>query len=67
MVVIISLDNGESYMLDRGLTTENVAKRINETRGEGALISFPNNATPSRAFYVDPDHVVAVKNDGHPY
>ena len=67
MTVIVSLDNGESYMLDRSLTTSGVAEHINAARGGGELIAFQNNATPSRTIYIDPDHVVAIKNDGHPY
>ena len=67
MVVIVTLDTGDSYMLDRGLLTDRVAERINAARGGGELIQFRSNATPSRTFYIDPDHVVAVKNDGHSY
>jgi hypothetical protein len=67
MTVVITLDNGESYMLDRGLIASNVAERINAARGGGELIPFENNATPSRTFYVDPDHVIAIVNDGHAY
>lgn len=67
MTVIVTLDTGESYMLDRSLRTDQVAAKLNEARGAGQLVEFQDNATPSRAFYIDPDHVVAVKNDGHPY
>lgn len=67
MVVVVSMDNGESYMLDRGLSVPKVAEQINAARGTGKLIPFENNATPSRILYIDPDHVVAIKNDGHLY
>lgn len=54
-------------MLDRNLATHEVAKRINDARGTGSLIEFQNNATPSRAVFIDPDHVVAITHDGHNY
>jgi hypothetical protein len=61
------LDTGESYMLDRSLWTDNVAATVNEKRGTGKLIPFQNNATPSRTIFIDPDHVIVVKDDGHNY
>ncbi len=67
MTVVISLDTGESYLLDRQLYVANVADRVNAARGGGELIAFQNNDIPSRVFYVDPDHVVAIKDDGHTY
>lgn len=67
MVVVVTLDTGESYMLDRSLYTDKVAEAINNARGCGELIGFQNNETPSRVFYIDPDHVVAIRNDGHTY
>lgn len=67
MTVIIKLDTGESCHLDRNLSTLSVAQEINDGRGKGKLISFQNNSTPSRIIYIDPDHVVAIENDGYPY
>lgn len=67
MTVIVALDTGDSYRLDRSLRTDQVAAKINEARGSNQLVEFQNDDTPSRAIYIDPDHVVAVKNDGHPY
>jgi hypothetical protein len=67
VTVIITLDTGDSYMLDRRLYTEQVAATINDGRGAGKLIPFQNNATPSRTIYIDPDHVVSIKNDGYSY
>ena len=67
MPVIVTLDTGDSYTLDRSLWTDGVAATINEARGGGKLVPFQNNATPSRTIYIDPDHVVAIKGDGHAY
>ena len=67
MTVVIKLDSGDSYLLDRNLRTDQVAAAINDARGSGKLVEFQNNATPSRAIYIDPDHVVAIQNDGYSY
>lgn len=67
MTVIVTLDTGDSYRLDRNLRTDQVAATINEARGGGKLVEFQNDATPSRAIYIDPDHVVSIKNDGYAY
>jgi hypothetical protein len=65
--VIIKLDTGETYMLDRGLYVSKVAETINEARGKGQLIPFQNNDTPSREIFIDPDHVTSIKHDGYNY
>lgn len=65
MTVIVVLDTGDKYALDRGLWAEKVADEINNKRGTGKLIPFQNNSTPSRTIYIDPDHVVTVKSDGY--
>lgn len=67
MTVVVTLDTGESYMLDRNYYTEQVATMVNDKRGCGVLIPFDNTATPSRKIYIDPDHVTAIKNDGYSY
>ena len=67
MTVIVALDTGEAYRLDRNLRTDQVATAINDARGKGKLVEFQNDATPSRAIYIDPDHVTSVKNDGYAY
>jgi hypothetical protein len=67
MTVVVTLDNGDSHLLDRNLRTDQVAATINEARGGGKLVPFQNNATPSRTIYIDPDHVVTIKNDGYAY
>ena len=67
MVVIVTLDTGEHYRLDRSLRTDEVAATVNGARGGGKLIPFQNDATPSRVIYIDPDEVIAIKNDGHNY
>ncbi len=67
MVVVLVLDTGESYSLDRSLGSLTVAEQVNAARGKGQLIAFQTNHTPSRIIYIDPDHVVAVKSDGHAY
>jgi hypothetical protein len=67
MTVIVTLDTGDSHRLDRNLRTDQVASMINEARGEGKLVPFQNDATPSRTIYIDPDHVISVKNDGYSY
>ena len=38
---------------------------VNGARGQGKLISLPNDATPSRKFSVDPDAVVSITDDGY--
>jgi hypothetical protein len=65
--VIITLDTGQAHGLDRNCRLDRVAETINGARGEGKLVPFQNNATPTRTFYVDPDHVVSITDDGHPY
>lgn len=67
MTVIVTLDTGDSHLLDRNLRTDQVATTINAARGGGKLVPFQNNATPSRTIYIDPDHVVSIKNDGYSY
>lgn len=67
MTVIVTLDTGDSYMLDRDLRTEQVAITINDARGVGKLVPFQDNGTPRRVVYIDPDHVVSIKNDGYAY
>lgn len=67
MTVLIKLDTGDSYLLDRNLRTDQVATAINHARGGGKLVEFQNNATPSRTIHIDPDHVVSIENDGYAY
>lgn len=67
MPVIVTLDTGDSHVLDRRLGTDAVASKINEARGSGKLVPFENNATPSSIFYIDPDHVVSIRSDGSYY
>jgi hypothetical protein len=67
LTVVIKLDSGDSYLLDRNLRTDQVAAAINDARGGGKLVELRSNATPSRAIYIDPDHVVSIENDGYSY
>lgn len=67
MTVVITLSTGEKKLLDRSLSTNKVAEIINEGRGKDELISFQNNATPSRTIWIDPNSVTAIENDGFTY
>jgi hypothetical protein len=67
MAVYLALDTGDQVRLDRSLRIDQVAERINAARGSGELIEFQNDATPSRAVWIDPDHVVSIKNDYYNY
>lgn len=67
MTVVVKLDTGDRYSLDRSVNAGNVAQNINSGRGKGALLPFDDNRTPSRVIYIDPDHVVSVRDDGHLY
>lgn len=66
MTVVIELDTGKSYRLDRGYSIAEVATRVDVNRGKG-LVSFDDNRTPCRTIYIDPDHVVAIQDDGRAY
>jgi hypothetical protein len=67
MPVVLEMSTGEKHMLDRNLMTHDVAKKINDARQVGKLIEFQNNATPSRAIWIDPEQVIAIRHDGHHY
>lgn len=67
MVVIVTLDTGDSYRIDRRWTADRVAAIVKADRGKGTLTAFQDDATPSRVFHIDPDHVVSIKDDGHAY
>lgn len=67
MTVVIKLSTGDSQLLDRNLRTDKVVEVVNEARGKGKLIQFQDNQTPSRAIWIDPDHVIRVSNDGYSY
>jgi hypothetical protein len=67
MPVIIEMDTGQRVKLDRNLMLHNVVKDVNDKRGCGKLIEFPDNNTPSRRIWIDPDHVIAMWEDGHNY
>ena len=67
MTVVITLSTGEKKLLDRNLTTDQVVEAVNGGRGQGKLIPFQDNQTPSRTLYIDPDHVIGIHNDGYNY
>jgi hypothetical protein len=67
MPVILELSTGQRVKLDRNLMLHNVAQQINDKRGCSKLIEFPDNNTPSRQVFIDPDNVIAMWHDGHNY
>lgn len=67
MVVVVTLSTGQQHRVDRNERLDKVAGQINNARGSGELIGLPNDATPSRTFWLDPDAVVSITDDGHPY
>lgn len=67
MTVILKMDTGDSYSLDRNLRSSEVQETINDARGKGKLIPFDDNRTPRRIIYIDPDHVISVRDDGFSY
>jgi hypothetical protein len=67
MVVVIEMSTGQQHHVDRNDRLDLVAAKVNKARGSGQLIEFRNNATPSRAFHIDPDKVVSISDDGYPY
>ena len=63
MTVILIMRDSDSYVLDRGLYLDEVAKRVNENRGTGKLVEFELDLTPTgQKVWIDCDEVVAVKN-----
>lgn len=63
MTVIVILRDSDSYKLDRRLSLEEVACRVNAHRGAGKLIAFELDLTPTgQKVWLDPDEVVAVKS-----
>jgi hypothetical protein len=65
VVVVIALSTGERHRVDRRERLDIVTEVVNGARGQGKLISLPNDATPSRKFSVDPDAVVSITDDGY--
>lgn len=61
-VVLITRDT-HSYVLDRRLSLDEVAKRVNENRGTGKLIDFELDLTPTgQRVWLDCDEIVAVRS-----
>lgn len=63
MSVVVKLSDGTRIALDRNLYVSGVAAQVNEGRGKGKLLEFPNDQTPSRGVFIDPDDVVFVYSD----
>jgi hypothetical protein len=62
MTVILRTKDGESYSLS-GYASQ-VAEKVNAARGGGELIALERDLIPTgQMIHVDPDEVVAIKDE----
>lgn len=71
MPAVIRMKSGQEFTVDRGKSTFDVQLQIKEALRNperlGPLMAFPDNRTPSRPFYINPNEVESVRDDGHSY
>jgi len=67
MTVVITMINGDIHRIDRNEGKDTVARQINTARASNQLIQFQNDDTPSRTFYLDPNLVMSVTDDGYAF
>ena len=58
---VVTLITGLSHRVDRNLSIDVVAQRINSARRvSSSLLELPDDRTPSRTFWINPEHVISI-------